>query len=56
MVGVCAQAAECAGLRLRDKELALLCGAAPQLFEMIKRVRDWQAHPVEPANVFRFNS
>jgi aspartyl-tRNA(Asn)/glutamyl-tRNA(Gln) amidotransferase subunit A len=56
LVGVCAQAAERAGLRLRDKELALLCGAAPQLFEMIERVRGWQAHPVEPANVFRFNT
>lgn len=56
LVGVCAQAAERAGLRLRDKELALLCGAAPQLFEMIERVRGWQAHQVEPANVFRFNS
>ena len=52
IVDRCTQAASSAGLRLADKHLALLCGAAPQLLEMIERVRGSAEPAVEPAHVF----
>lgn len=54
IVRLCAQAAERAGLRLADNHFALLCSKAPQLLEMIDRVRVWQEHPTAPADVFVF--
>ena len=52
IIDLCAQAAHNAGLRLADEHLALLCGAAPQLLEMIERVRGSAEPLIEPANVF----
>ena len=54
IVRLCAQAAERAGLRLADNHFALLCSKAPQLLEMIDRVRVWQEHSTAPADVFVF--
>ena len=54
IVDLCTQAAHSAGLRLGDEHLALLCGAAPHLLEMIARVRGSQEPQAEPADVFVF--
>ena len=54
IVDLCTQVARSAGLRLADEHLALLCGAAPQLLEMIARVRGSAEPAVEPANLFTF--
>jgi aspartyl-tRNA(Asn)/glutamyl-tRNA(Gln) amidotransferase subunit A len=51
IVGVCERAAASAGLTLSDEHLAILCGAAPALLEMIGHVRG-AAGNAEPANVF----
>ncbi len=52
LVDYCALAAERAGLRLTDPQLALLCAAAPHVFEMISRVGRMVDGGVEPENVF----
>ncbi len=52
IVDLCTQAAHSAGLHLADEHLALLCGAAPQLLEMIERVRGSAEPLIEPASVF----
>ena len=52
IVGLCERAAASAGLKLDDPHLAILCGAAPHLLEMIRNVRAL-ADGGEPANVFR---
>ena len=54
IVDLCAQAAHNAGLRLPDEHLALLCGAAPQLLEMIARIHGLTGPPTDPANIFTF--
>ena len=51
VVGLCESAAASAGLRLADDHLAILCGAAPALLEMIRSVRS-AACASEPALVF----
>ncbi len=53
-VAFCTQAAQRAGLRLAEKELAILCNAAPRMLEMIARVRGMPHSASEPANVFMF--
>lgn len=52
LVDFCAHAAQRAGLRLADSELALLCAAAPHVFEMIARVRRLADGAFEPANAY----
>jgi aspartyl-tRNA(Asn)/glutamyl-tRNA(Gln) amidotransferase subunit A len=51
IVGICERGAASAGLSLSDEHLAILCGAAPALLEMIRNVRG-AAGSAEPANVF----
>ncbi len=51
IVNLCERAARSAGLRLGDRELAILCGAAPSLLEILHRVR-LAAGTAEPANIF----
>jgi hypothetical protein len=53
IVSLCERAAESAGLSLNDAQLAILCGAAPHLIEMLQRVRGL-VDAAEPANVFSF--
>jgi Amidase len=48
---LCEQAAVNAGLKLNDEQLAILCGAAPHVVEMLQRVRS-AAGSAEPASVF----
>jgi hypothetical protein len=48
---LCEEAAVNAGLTLNDEQLAILCGAAPHLLEMLQRVRGG-AESADPANVF----
>ena len=52
---LCERAAANAGLRLKAEELAILCGAAPHLLEMLRRVRGI-AGSAEPASVFPITS
>ena len=51
IVRLCEQAAASAGLDLADEQLALLCGVAPDLLEMVERVRG-AAGSAEPASTF----
>jgi aspartyl-tRNA(Asn)/glutamyl-tRNA(Gln) amidotransferase subunit A len=51
IVSLCERAALSAGLRPGDEHLAILCGAAPHLLEMIARLRG-AAGAAEPASVF----
>jgi aspartyl-tRNA(Asn)/glutamyl-tRNA(Gln) amidotransferase subunit A len=53
VVSRCERAARDAGLRLAEPELAVLCGAAPHLLEMLRRVQPG-AGSAEPAGVFSF--
>lgn len=52
LVDYCAQAADRVGLRLTATQLALLCAAAPHVFDMIARVGRMVEGEVEPAQVF----
>jgi aspartyl-tRNA(Asn)/glutamyl-tRNA(Gln) amidotransferase subunit A len=51
LADACERAAVAAGLALDDEQLAILCGAAPALLEMIRNVRE-AAGNAEPANIF----
>jgi aspartyl-tRNA(Asn)/glutamyl-tRNA(Gln) amidotransferase subunit A len=51
IVGLCERATAAAGLKLGDAQLAILCGAAPHVLEMLGRVRG-AAGSAEPASVF----
>jgi aspartyl-tRNA(Asn)/glutamyl-tRNA(Gln) amidotransferase subunit A len=51
VVSLCERAAASSGLTLSDEHLAILCGAAPALRDMIRNVRG-AAGSAEPANVF----
>jgi hypothetical protein len=52
LVDTCSNAAARAGLRLDDAHLALLCRAAPHVFEMAARVREAARGTGDPASVF----
>jgi aspartyl-tRNA(Asn)/glutamyl-tRNA(Gln) amidotransferase subunit A len=51
VVRLCERAAADAGLTLGETELAILCGAAPHLLEMLRRTRG-AAGSAEPASTF----
>jgi hypothetical protein len=50
-IAMCERAAADAGLRLGERELAILCRATPHVRDMLERVRG--AATCEPASVFR---
>ena len=50
----CAYAAQRAGLKLNDEQLAQLLEGAPYALGMVQRLRRDLAYAHEPANVFRF--
>jgi aspartyl-tRNA(Asn)/glutamyl-tRNA(Gln) amidotransferase subunit A len=52
LLDACMAAADRAGLRLNDAQLALLCRAAPHVFEMAARVREAARSAGDPAGVF----
>lgn len=52
VLDTCTRAAERAGLRLDEGQLALLTRAAPHVFEMAARVREKARGESEPASVF----
>jgi len=52
LLDTCMVAATRAGLRLDDAQLALLCRAAPHIFEMAVRVREAARKGGDPAGVF----
>ncbi len=51
-VSACSDAAQRAGLRLGDRELAMMCAVAPQLADMKRRVRALATTGDEPADVY----
>jgi aspartyl-tRNA(Asn)/glutamyl-tRNA(Gln) amidotransferase subunit A len=53
VVSLCERAARSAGLQLAEAHLAILCGAAPYLLEMVQRVGA-AAGTAEPASIFSF--
>jgi aspartyl-tRNA(Asn)/glutamyl-tRNA(Gln) amidotransferase subunit A len=53
VVSLCERAAHNAGLQLAEAPLAILCGAAPHLLEMVQRVGR-TAGTAEPASIFTF--
>jgi aspartyl-tRNA(Asn)/glutamyl-tRNA(Gln) amidotransferase subunit A len=52
LLDTCTLAASRAGLRLDDAQLAVLCRAAPHVFEMAARVREAARHAGDLASVF----
>ena len=52
LIDTCMIAATRAGLRLNDAQLALLCRAAPHVFEMATRVREAARTGGDPASMF----
>jgi aspartyl-tRNA(Asn)/glutamyl-tRNA(Gln) amidotransferase subunit A len=52
LLDMCTVAARRAGLRLNDAQLALLCHAAPHVFEMAARVREAARSTADPAGIF----
>jgi aspartyl-tRNA(Asn)/glutamyl-tRNA(Gln) amidotransferase subunit A len=53
VASLCERAARSAGLQPAEEQLAILCGAAPDLLEMVQRVGR-TAGTAEPASIFSF--